>query len=91
MTKKTYLKVFLFTANLLVWSGFIKTNAQSSKSQSKKPNIIVILADDLGFSDLGCYGGEIETPSLDWLAKNGMRFNSLFMMDNVSLFYWITI
>ena len=39
-----------------------------------KPNILVILADDLGYSDLGCYGSEIATPNLDQLATNGLRF-----------------
>jgi len=39
-----------------------------------KPNVVFILADDLGFSDLGCYGGEISTPNLDSLAHNGLRF-----------------
>ena len=39
-----------------------------------RPNLVVILADDLGFSDLGCYGGEIETPALDKLASGGLRF-----------------
>ena len=39
-----------------------------------KPNIIVIMADDMGFSDLGCYGGEIETPNIDQLAREGVRF-----------------
>lgn len=39
-----------------------------------QPNIIMILADDMGFSDLGCYGGEIRTPNLDMLAANGLRF-----------------
>lgn len=38
------------------------------------PNVLIILADDLGYSDLGCYGGEIKTPSLDRLAANGLRF-----------------
>lgn len=38
------------------------------------PNIIIILADDMGYSDLGCYGGEIATPNLDKLAANGLRF-----------------
>ena len=38
------------------------------------PNVVIILADDLGFSDLGCYGGEIDTPNLDSLAANGLRF-----------------
>ena len=41
---------------------------------AEKPNIILILSDDLGYSDLGCYGGEIETPNLDALAKDGLRF-----------------
>ena len=40
----------------------------------EKPNIIVILADDLGFSDLGCYGGEVQTPVLDKMAKQGVLF-----------------
>src|SRR3954469_22442400 len=39
-----------------------------------RPNIIVILVDDMGFSDIGCYGGEIKTPNLDKLAKGGVRF-----------------
>jgi arylsulfatase len=39
-----------------------------------RPNILIILADDLGFSDLGCYGGEIATPNLDQLAQGGLRF-----------------
>jgi len=44
----------------------------------KQPNIIVILADDLGFSDLGCYGGEIETPVLDNLAEQGLRMTQMY-------------
>jgi arylsulfatase A-like enzyme len=40
----------------------------------KKPNFLVIVADDMGFSDAGCYGGEISTPNLDALAENGVRF-----------------
>ena len=43
-----------------------------------KPNVIFILADDLGYSDLGCYGGEIHTPHLDGLAKNGLRFTQFY-------------
>ncbi len=42
------------------------------------PNIVFILADDLGYSDLGCYGGEIKTPNLDSLAKNGLRFTQFY-------------
>jgi arylsulfatase len=42
------------------------------------PNIVVILADDMGFSDIGCYGGEIKTPNLDALAKRGVRFSQFY-------------
>lgn len=43
-----------------------------------KPNILVILADDLGFSDIGCYGSDIHTPNLDGLAKDGLRFTQFY-------------
>ena len=43
-----------------------------------KPNILIILADDMGFSDAGCYGGEIQTPNLDRLAANGVRFTQFY-------------
>src|SRR5271154_1715506 len=43
-----------------------------------RPNILIILADDLGFSDLGCYGGEIQTPNLDALAADGLRFTQFY-------------
>lgn len=45
---------------------------------AEKPNIIVIMSDDMGFSDLGCYGGEIATPNLDLLAQNGLRFTQFY-------------
>ena len=47
-------------------------------SAADKPNIVFILADDLGWSDLGCYGGEIKTPNLDSLAHNGLRFTQFY-------------
>ena len=43
-----------------------------------RPNIILILADDLGYSDIGCYGGEIETPNLNRLAEDGIRFTHFY-------------
>ena len=46
--------------------------------KNEKPNIVVIMADDLGYSDLGCYGSEIETPQLDRLAENGLRFTQFY-------------
>jgi arylsulfatase A-like enzyme len=45
---------------------------------NRQPNIILILADDMGFSDLGCYGGEILTPHIDQLSDNGIRFSQFY-------------
>ncbi len=44
----------------------------------QRPNVVLILADDLGYSDLGCYGSEIATPNLDGLAQNGVRFTQFY-------------
>ncbi len=49
-----------------------------SETIRDRPNIVVIVADDMGYSDLGCYGGEIETPSLDRLASTGLRFTRYY-------------
>jgi len=46
--------------------------------RSERPNIIVIMADDMGFSDIGCYGGEVETPRIDALAESGLRFRQFY-------------
>jgi arylsulfatase A-like enzyme len=47
-------------------------------SRRRRPNVLLIVADDLGYSDLGCYGGEIDTPNLDGLAANGLRFTQFY-------------
>lgn len=54
------------------------TASLSAQETRSKPNVVFILADDLGYSDLGCYGGEIATPHLDSLAKNGLRFTQFY-------------
>jgi arylsulfatase len=53
-------------------------NEQSKFTASRRPNIILIMADELGFSDLGCYGGEIRTPNIDFLAQNGIRYTQFY-------------
>ncbi len=58
---------------VLVVMGLVFTSACTAETTAR-PNIVLIMADDLGFADLGCYGGEIETPNLDALAANGVRF-----------------
>jgi arylsulfatase len=50
----------------------------AAKPDAVRPNILLIVADDLGFSDLGCYGGEIHTPNLDRLAAEGARFTQFY-------------
>lgn len=63
---KTFFISFCFA--LMSWSSL----------SAAKPNIVFILADDLGYSDLGCYGSEIATPNLDSLANNGLRFTQFY-------------
>jgi len=48
------------------------------ETREQKPNIILIMSDDMGYSDIGCYGGEIKTPSLDNLAANGLRYTQFY-------------
>ena len=57
--------------------GFSNAAALPAEDRTQS-NVLVILADDLGFSDVGCFGGEIETPNLDRLATNGLRFTSFY-------------
>ena len=58
-------------------SSFVIPHSSFS-AEGAKPNIIVILVDDMGFSDLSCYGSEIPTPNLDALAANGVRFTQFY-------------
>ncbi len=62
--------------NLLL--GLLALVATSAQAAPKQPNIILIMCDDMGWSDLGCYGGEINTPKLDALAKGGIRFTQFY-------------
>jgi len=64
---------------MLLGLGFITSRLLLPElAQAKPPNIVLIMADDLGWSDLGCYGGEIETPHIDSLAHDGMRFTQFY-------------
>jgi len=49
-----------------------------------QPNVLLIVADDLGYSDLGAFGGEIDTPNLDALAMSGVRMTNFYAMPNCS-------
>ena len=57
---------------------FLSALLVPSQAQETKPNIVVFLVDDMGWSDLGCYGSELKTPNLDALAKGGVRFTQFY-------------
>ena len=59
-------------------TGFIAMAARANAAQSPRPNIVLILADDLGYSDIGCFGSEIATPNLDRLAQSGVRLTQFY-------------
>ena len=62
----------IFFLTLILAFGFHDANA------AERPNVILIMVDDMGFSDLGYHGGEIDTPNLDALAKGGVRFSQFY-------------
>ena len=81
----------LFSSALLVGiAGTQQALAQKKKVQDqKRPNVVFILADDLGFGDLSCYGQEkFETPNIDKLAQEGMRFTQCYSGTTVSAPSW---
>jgi hypothetical protein len=63
-----------FFSGLLAWT----TTVGEVRAAAPRPNIVVILSDDMGFYDIGCYGSEIQTPNLDRLAGNGIRFTQFY-------------
>ena len=72
---------FLFRAVISIW---ILSGVTSGTGAAEKPNIIFILADDLGYGDLGCYGQKkILTPHIDALAESGMRFTQCYAGSTV--------
>ena len=68
------------TMSLAGLAGPVMASQEQAEAKDKhsRPNIIIILADDLGYSDLGCYGGEVHTPNLDALASDGLRFTRFY-------------
>ena len=66
------------TIAVLLASITVGAIALSAAAEEKRPNIVVILADDLGNADLGYRGGEVRTPNLDALAKGGVRLEAFY-------------
>ena len=65
----------------LLWMLLVHLPGQAisgSGARPQKPNVIIILVDDMGYSDPGCFGGEIRTPNIDRLANGGLRFTNFY-------------
>jgi arylsulfatase len=76
--------IIMLTLNLSAVQAHAEDPLQIGQ-KSKRPNILLIVADDLGYSDLGSYGGEINTPVLDKLAQEGMRFTDFYVSPTCSV------
>lgn len=70
-----FIKICAF---LFLSSCFFSCSLQEEAPSGNRPNVVLIMADDMGYSDLGCYGSEIATPNLDSLAANGLRFSRFY-------------
>jgi len=69
---------FLRTAGLGAAGIAAGSRLEVAQAATDRPSIVLIMADDMGYSDIGCYGGEIRTPNLDRLAANGLRFGQFY-------------
>ena len=76
--KYLYNGSFFSLACVLIAGMFMLLSAGKPNKVIRKPNIIFILADDMGYSDIGCYGSEVNTPNLDQLAANGIKIRSFY-------------
>ncbi|MEX0794716.1 MAG: sulfatase-like hydrolase/transferase [Pirellulaceae bacterium] len=70
MNCKNVIRLALLGLAVVLWSG--------SASAAERPNVVVLLSDDLGWKDIGCYGGPVKTPELDQLAEGGIRFTDFY-------------
>ena len=64
--------------NLLKCGALVLISITAAAEESARPNIVLIMSDDMGYSDIGCYGGEIKTPNLDQLAADGLRYTQFY-------------
>lgn len=60
------------------WIALLLVGCGAPASKDERPNIVLIMSDDMGYSDIGCFGGVIETPVLDGLAENGLRYTQFY-------------
>jgi len=78
-TRRDFFKTIgLGAASISLQGCFDAAKMSADEISRGKPNIVLIMADDMGFSDIGCYGGEVNTPNLDKLAAGGLRFTQFY-------------
>ena len=68
----------ILTLGALLLASPVEIHAAETSKPASKPNILIILVDDMGYSDLGCFGSEIKTPNLDRLAAGGIKFTQMY-------------
>ena len=74
-----------FTLALLAWAlSLVAAPAAGQPASRRPPNVVIILVDDMGWSDIGAYGSEIATPHLDALAAGGVRFTQFYVTPRCS-------
>jgi arylsulfatase A-like enzyme len=76
-TRRDFFKALGLGGVALAFNGCMRPY-ESRADKQQRPNIVLIMADDMGYSDIGCYGGEIRTPNLDGLAAGGLRFTQFY-------------
>ncbi|MHC4200004.1 MAG: sulfatase-like hydrolase/transferase, partial [Planctomycetota bacterium] len=76
-TRRNFLKAAGLGAAALAVKRSLNTVARGAE-KPMRPNIVILFVDDMGYSDIGCFGGEIETPNLDRLAERGVRFTQFY-------------
>ncbi|MBT3199620.1 MAG: arylsulfatase [Phycisphaerales bacterium] len=78
LTRRRFLGSIALGAGALGWTLASGAAGKQADPPASRPNFLIILADDMGFSDAGCYGGEIATPNLDKLADDGLKFSQFY-------------
>jgi hypothetical protein len=77
-SRREVLKAMGAGAAWLTVGKYLTRSSRGEDVRGSRPNIVVILADDMGFSDIGCYGGEVKTPNIDALGTLGVKFTSMY-------------
>ncbi len=82
MIHKNLISLLIVTLSLLIFS--CDQTQKEAKSGNNKPNILIIVADDLGYSDISSFGGNIQTPVLQQLSKEALSFSSFYVQPTCS-------